>query len=83
MYMAVTADERPDPAELAQRIQETSDLSSFPRHQSVSLINNNNDTLRMTVMKEAWEDAGRSQQEPGSAFQLYYPDAELLIVDLS
>jgi len=84
MTMAATSlIDRSDINELAERLQEPGAADAFPRYQTASLCGNNGRSLRMTVMKEAWDDAGRSVEEPGDVLQLYFPQSEILIVDLS
>lgn len=71
----------PDVEKLAQRLQ-TGVVGSLPLYENMTL--QWNDThMTMTIMCDAWRQADRSPENPGNAFQLYFPDEDILLVDLS
>ena len=65
-------------------ILEKLDSEMFPIYKSIDLSRNheNGHSLRMTLMKEAWESSGVDPDDPGSVNQYYLEDLDLLIVDL-
>ena len=77
------SDDRPDIEELADRMLNTADPTNLPRMKSSNLIRHTGGSVRLTVMQDAWVDAGREYEDPGSVLQMYFPSSDLLLIDLS
>jgi hypothetical protein len=39
--------------------------------------------MRTTIMQEAWKDAEIDTEDSEDAAQIYFPDEEILLIDLS
>jgi len=46
-------------------------------------LSKNRYSLYVTIMKEAWEDAGIDPDEPGAVDQYYYPDEGVVVLDMA
>jgi hypothetical protein len=51
--------------------------------ESTPLLPHNDNSLRMTLIQESWENADIDQSDPGTVRQFYFEDEGLLIVDLN
>jgi hypothetical protein len=76
-----TQSDPPQVEKLAQRLQDGGN-SSLPLYDNMKLQWNHRH-MSMTIMCEAWRRAGRDPDDPGNALQLYFPEREVLLVDLS
>jgi len=68
----------------AAELVEVLNSSGVPTHRQYSnRAQSNSDGLETTIMKEAWEDAGIDLDNPGNNQQYYFPDSNMLVLDLT
>jgi len=53
-----------------------------PRRSTRSLVPQGDGALVVSIMKEAWEEAGHSPENPGEVDEWYYPDKNVVLIDL-
>lgn len=53
-----------------------------PRRSTRSLVPQGSGSLWVSIMKEAWEEAGHSHNDPGDVAQWYYPEKDMIVIDL-
>jgi hypothetical protein len=54
-----------------------------PRKSSRSLVPQGEGALVVSIMKEAWQEAGHEVDDPGDVDQWYYPDKDVVLIDLN
>jgi hypothetical protein len=58
------------------------DLHGIPVKDEFGLHRNRN-SLRVTLMKDAWQAAGRSLESPGSVQQYWFENRDMLLIDFN
>jgi len=71
---------RPSVDDLRNRLAQNKDV--FPYVEGMSLRYNGG-SMKMCIMQDAWKHADREPDDPGEALQVYFPEQDLLLVDLS
>jgi len=76
-----TESSAPQMETLVNRLQNVGS-GTLPLHEKINLQHHSR-RVTMTVMCEAWRQSGRTPEEPGVALQVYFPEQDILLVDLS
>lgn len=81
--MSVEGDQhRGDTQSLLARLIDIKPTLDIPKYEHSGLQRHNASSLRLTIMEDAWKDAGIDQENPGEVNQYYFEEEGLLVVDL-
>lgn len=66
----------------AADVVDSLELDGAPIKERFSLIEQNG-SLTMSIMSDAWRDCERSLDDPGRADQYYFPEKGVVLIDLN
>lgn len=72
-----------DSVSLVERLINIKPALDFPQFRHSELVRSHDTTLRLTIMKDAWKDAGIDIEDPGGVQQYYFEEEGVLVVDLN